>query len=40
LSQINKEAADVDGSCQVDSLDFALMRMRLIGKIDKFPVEG
>jgi endoglucanase len=38
-TEINKEAADVDGNGQVDAIDFALMRQYLLGIIDKFPIE-
>ncbi len=31
--------ADVDGNGQINALDFAYMKQKLLGKIDKFPVE-
>lgn len=31
--------ADVDGNGQINALDFAYMRQKLLGIIDKFPVE-
>jgi len=39
-TEINEEAADVDGNGQVNAIDFALMKQRLLGVINKFPVES
>ncbi len=36
---INLANADVDGNGQVNALDFSYMKQKLLGKIDKFPVE-
>lgn len=36
---INLTNADVDGNGEVNALDFAYMRKKLLGMIDKFPIE-
>lgn len=36
---INLTTADVDGNGQVNALDFSYMKQKLLGKIDKFPIE-
>ncbi len=36
---IDLKKADVDGNGQVNALDFSYMKQKLLGKIDKFPVE-
>lgn len=35
----NLTNADVDGNGQINALDFAYMKQKLLGKIDKFPIE-
>ncbi|WP_110463617.1 glycosyl hydrolase [Ruminiclostridium sufflavum] len=36
---INSTNADVDGSGDIDALDFAYVKKKLLGIIDKFPIE-
>ena len=38
-TEINEQAADVDGNGKVDAIDFAYMRQYLLGIIKNFPVE-
>ena len=34
-----KEAADVNGDTKIDYVDYALMKAKSMGQLDKFPVE-
>lgn len=36
---INLTNADVDGNGEINALDFSYMKQKLLGKIDKFPIE-
>jgi mannan endo-1,4-beta-mannosidase len=38
-TSINLTNADVDGNGEINALDFSYMKQKLLGKIDKFPIE-